>query len=145
MTLRPDQQPGPPTVELTPDAAAHPEDERIRQLLQTYFDAINGRDYELWKTTVTRERLAGKSQSQWLADYRTTRDGSMVVYRIETAPERHLRVLVGFTSTQDAGAAPPELAEPCLRWKLSLPVVMEGGSWKVDTVLAGTTPELDKC
>ena len=144
-SLRPDQQPGPRTVELTADAVAHPEDEPVRALLQTYFDAINDRSYDRWKTTVTTDRVRAKSQSEWLAEYRSTQDGSIIVYRIESTPQNGLQVLLAFTSTQNVADAPPNLPEACIRWRLALPVVREGGQWKVDTVPSGTVPESAKC
>ncbi|WP_020671379.1 hypothetical protein [Amycolatopsis nigrescens] len=143
--LAPSQQPGSPTVEFTPDAAAHPQETSIRRLLQTYFDAINSRDYDRWKSTVTRQRVQAKPAEEWRDDYRTTRDGSILVYRIEPAPDRRLRVLVGFTSTQDPRYAPPELPETCIHWKLIWPLAQEGGQWKLDTLPAGSTSEATKC
>ncbi|WP_306999360.1 hypothetical protein [Amycolatopsis thermophila] len=140
-----EQQPGPGTVELTPDAAAHPQNAAVRTLLQSYFDAINNRDYDLWKTAVTRERSQAKPRSTWLADYSTTRDGSILVYRIDAVNDKEMRVLVGFTSTQDQKSAPAELPEPCVHWRLVLPVTLESSAWKVDTVTGSNTPELSRC
>lgn len=140
------QQPGPGTVELTPDAAAHPQHEVIRELLQTYFDSINSRDYDQWKTTVTKARIQAKSRQSWLQDYQSTKDGSILVYRIDAVSDQDLRVLVGFTSVQDPADAPDELSEAsCVHWKLTLPVTLESGRWKVDTVAGYTTPEVTKC
>ncbi|UQS26529.1 MULTISPECIES: hypothetical protein [Amycolatopsis] len=139
------EQPGPGIVELTPDAAAHPQNATVRGLLQTYFDSINNRDYELWKTAVTRERVQAKPKSTWLNDYRTTKDGSILVYRIDPVTDDELRALVGFTSTQDVKDAPAELPEPCVHWRLVLPLALESGAWKVDTVTGSTTPELSRC
>ncbi|WP_236788901.1 hypothetical protein [Amycolatopsis sp. GM8] len=140
------QQPGPGTVELTPDAAAHPQHEVIRQLLQTYFDSINNRDYEQWKTTVTRARILAKSRPAWQQDYLSTKDGSILVYRIDAVSEQDLRVLVGFTSVQDPKAAPQELpGASCVHWKLTLPITLESGHWRVDTVAGYTTPEAARC
>jgi hypothetical protein len=146
-TARPlEQQPGPSVVELTPDAAAHPQHENVRQLLQTYFDAINDRDYEKWKLTVTKTRIQAKPLSDWLKDYRTTRDGSILVYRIDALSDRDLRVLIGFTSTQDPQDAPAELPRAsCVHWRLTLPVTLEQGRWKVDTAAGYTTPEITAC
>ncbi|OZM70287.1 hypothetical protein CFN78_26490 [Amycolatopsis antarctica] len=143
--LRLDQQPGARTVDMTPDASAHPEDEAVRALLQTYFDAINDRSYERWKTTVSADRARTKTESVWLDEYGSTRDGSIIVYRIESAPDENLQVLVGFTSTQDLVDAPPDLQEECIRWRLALPVVREGGQWKVDTVPTRSVPEQMAC
>jgi hypothetical protein len=146
-TTRPlEQQPGPSVVELTPDAAAHPQYENVRQLLQTYFDAINNRDYEKWKLTVTRIRIQAKPLADWLKDYHTTRDGSILVYRIDALSDRALRVLIGFTSTQNPQDAPPELPDAsCVHWRLTLPVTQEQGRWRLDTVASYTTPEIISC
>ncbi|MTD52842.1 hypothetical protein GKO32_02455 [Amycolatopsis sp. RM579] len=146
-TARPlGQQPGPSTVELTPDAAAHPQHEVIRLLLQTYFDSINNRNYNQWQTTVTQARIQTKSRAAWLQDFESTKDGSILVYRIDAVSSQDLRVLLGFTSVQDPRSAPQELpGASCVQWKLTLPVTLESGHWKVDTVAGYTTPEAIKC
>ncbi|WP_307849432.1 hypothetical protein [Qaidamihabitans albus] len=144
-SLPPGREPGSPRVELTADAAAHPDSERVRQVLQAHFDGINRRDYDLWASTVVEDRIRAQPRREWLANYRSTRDGSILVHRIELAPEERLNVLVGFTSTQDVADAPPELPETCIRWRLTLPLSLEGDRWKLDTVPAGTTPEREKC
>jgi hypothetical protein len=144
-SLPPAQQPGPATVEMTPDTAAHPQRETVRALLQSYFDAINERDYLLWASSVTVERRASKTRNEWLDDYSSTKDGSILVYRIETPGPGQLRVLAGFTSTQDLSDAPAGLRSDCIRWRLTLPVVLEEGRWRVDAVSPGTTPEREKC
>ncbi|TCP54988.1 hypothetical protein EV191_102199 [Tamaricihabitans halophyticus] len=125
------EQPGSPTVELSPDATAHPLGESVRQLLQTYFDAINGRNFDRWQTTVTADRVAATSEQQWLNDYDSTQDGSILVYRIESAPRNTLRVQVGFTSKQDIAQAPADLQVECINWYLALPVTKQGGQWKI--------------
>jgi hypothetical protein len=84
--LSPEEQPGPPMVELTPGAASHPAHESVRQLLQTHFDAINGRSYERWMTTVTADRIRVQPRREWLTAYRSTRDGSIIVRRIDRDP-----------------------------------------------------------
>lgn len=146
-TVRPPgQQPGPGTAELTRDAALHPYHDEVRRLLQTHFDAINGRDYDRWKLTVTRERVLAKNRTTWLKDFATTRDGSILVYRIDVASEHDLRVLVGFTSTQQPQDAPADLPGAfCVQWKLVLPVTREGGDWKLDSIAAYTSTEATTC
>lgn len=144
-SLAPELQPGSPVVQLSPDAAEHPHDQTVRRLLQAYFDGINGRNYERWKTAVTRGRVRAITEQQFLTDFRSTRDGSILVHRIESAPQGKLRVLLSFTSTQDVADAPPTLPEPCIRWSLSLPLALENGQWKIDTVVSGTVPEYRKC
>ncbi|MEU6642244.1 hypothetical protein ABZ863_06805 [Saccharomonospora sp. NPDC046836] len=141
----PREEPGSAQVELTPDAAAHPESEPVRTVLQEHFDAINGRDYDQWTTTVVAARVQAQSRRTWLTNYRSTRDGGIRVYRIEAAPEGRLRVLVGFTSTQDIVDAPPDLPEHCIRWWLGLPLTRESGEWRVDTVPTDASPVRAPC
>ncbi|HET6502428.1 MAG TPA: hypothetical protein VFG87_16855 [Amycolatopsis sp.] len=142
-TKRPlDEQPGSHTVELTPDAAAHPQQKDVRVLLQSYFDAINEKNYDGWKNSVTRDLGATKTHAEWLHDFRTTEDGSILVYRIDEQPDQSLRVFLGFTSTQDPSAAPQALQVSCLRWNLVLPLTSEGGHWKVS---GPNTPEYAEC
>ena len=140
------QQPGSGTVELTPDAALHPEHEAVRQLLQTYFDAINSLDYEQWKTAVTRTRIQAKPRADWLKDYASTKDGSILVYRIDAVTDQDLRALVGFTRVQDPAKAPDDLpGASCVLWRLVLPLTQEAGHWLVDSVASYTTPEATRC
>ncbi|PRX48459.1 hypothetical protein B0I33_104275 [Prauserella shujinwangii] len=144
-SLGPERQPGSSRVDLTTDAAAHPESEAVRRLLQAHFDAINERDYDAWTTTVVWSRIEAQPREEWLVNYRSTRDGSIVVHRIEAGPDERLNVLVAFTSVQDVADAPPDLPEPCIRWRLNLPLAREQGAWKLDTLPAGTTPERTPC
>ncbi|MEC3979394.1 hypothetical protein [Amycolatopsis sp. H20-H5] len=144
-SLAPGQEPGLREVEITQDVATHPLNDPVRQVVQTYFDAIIDRNYDQWSKVVTQERLAGKSRADWLHDYRSTKDGSILIYRIEPGSPGSLRVLVGFTSTQDLADAPPYFQERCIRWRLVLPLILESGRWKLDTVEGGTNPEHDKC
>jgi hypothetical protein len=134
-SLSPEQQPGPDTVTLTPDAGDHPQGEVLRKLYQSYFDAINQRDYAKWEGTVTEKQ--GMSQGLGLDGFKSTKDGSPTIYRIETAPDNNLRVLIGFTSTQKVVDAPPELPAPCTKLLLVMRVAIENGNWKIDTVPKG--------
>lgn len=138
-TLPVSEQPGPDTVELTRDAAAHPQHEAVRTLLQQYFNSINSRNYDEWKNTVTRAREQEKSRASFQQEYQTTKDGSILVYRIESQSNKSLRVFVAFTSTQDKSAAPAVLPETCVRWDLVLPLSVENGHYQVD-VVAGSAP-----
>lgn len=144
-SVAPSAQPGPPEVAATTDATAHPLFRTVRDLLQTYFDAINAKHYDQWRTTVTRKRILNQPEHKWRSDYRSTQDGSIVLYRIETGPERSARVLLAFTSTQDPQDAPLELPERCIRWKVVFPLTMEGGDWKLDAGPTSASPQHDKC
>ncbi|MGH3434516.1 MAG: hypothetical protein ACRDQB_16950 [Thermocrispum sp.] len=144
-SLKPAEQPGSPEVSLTPDAARHPHGETVRALLEAYTNGINERNYERWKTAVSAERIADKPEQKWLEGYRSTRNGSILVHRIETGPDDALRMLFSFTSTQDLADAPPTLQSTCIRWRLMLPIVRQNGQWKIATVVPGTIPESRRC
>jgi hypothetical protein len=135
----PSKQPGPSTVQLEADAKAHPDHDGVRAGLQAYYDAINHGDYYAWKGAVTRARAATKTYTGWQSDFRTTQDGSIVIYRIDSVSTSELRVYVGLTSVQDPSAAPKNLPLACLRWNLVLPMALETGLWKVDVATAGDT------
>jgi hypothetical protein len=139
------EQPGSSTVELTTDAADHPQGQGVRTLLQNYFNAINDRDYPKWTAAVTAERRQTKTRTEWLADFKSTKDGSILVYRIDTVSPGQLRVLVALTSTQNESDAPVGLPATCVRWRLALPVVMQDGGLRIDVVLAGAATEREKC
>ncbi len=138
-SLKPSDQPGPREVQLSPDAAQHPYGQTVRSLLQAWMDGINDRNYEKWKTAVTIDRVRKSPKHQWLKDFGTTRNGSLLVRRIESAPNGTLRVLVSFTSTQAPEHAPERTpGATCNRWDLAWPLVLEDGQWKIAAVPKGT-------
>ncbi|WP_228769750.1 hypothetical protein [Actinokineospora alba] len=143
--LPPGEQPGHRDVRGTRDAIQHPMYETVRQLLQTYFDAINGKNYERWRTTVTADRIKNMPEETWRASYRSTQDGSIVVYRIETGPRGSARVMLTFISKQDVADAPLELPEPCIRWHVIFPLTVEADVWKLDAGPTGASPQHEKC
>ncbi|MFI5592903.1 hypothetical protein ACIA5G_48185 [Amycolatopsis sp. NPDC051758] len=132
-------------VEMTDDARAHPQADAVRKLLQQYFQAINTKQYPLWISVVSAQRVAEQSQTAWRNGVRTTKDSDALVYRIERGSGTSLRVLVGFTSVQDREDAPLFFPEPCIKWRLVLPVIVEKASLKIDSVDKGPQPEHEKC
>lgn len=134
----PVQQPGPAVVELSPDAAAHPDHDFVRALLQAYFDSINVKRYDEWKTTVVAARQREKPEATWRSQYATSQDGSIRVYRIDPGPDQSLRVMLSFNSLQDPKDAPPSLPVSCVHWRVVYPLVQDSGGLRVDTALPGS-------
>jgi hypothetical protein len=132
-------------VQMTDDAKAHPQAGAVRELLETYFSAINTRSYQLWTTAVSSQRIAGQSFTEWKAGVKSTTDSDALVYRIERGASTSLRVLVGFTSRQNPEDAPRDLREKCIKWRLVLPVIVEKSALKIDAVDPGPSPEHEKC
>jgi hypothetical protein len=119
-------EPGPATVVLAEDAAAHPDADRIRKVLQKYFDAINAGDYPLWRSAVIPQLARDIGESAWHGQYRSTLDGTIVVHRLEPRTGGGLVALTSFTSLQNPADAPPEVQVRCLRWWVSYPLIGEG-------------------
>jgi hypothetical protein len=118
--------PGPPTVLLAEDVAMHPEADRIRKVLQKYFDAINAGNYQLWRSAVIPQWARDIGEGAWHGQYRSTLDGTIVVHRLEPRVGGGLVALTSFTSLQNPADAPPELPVRCLRWWVSYPLIGEG-------------------
>jgi hypothetical protein len=137
--------PGSPEVRATPDGAEHPLYPQVRQMLQDYFDGINKKNYAQWRSSVTKARAQDMSESKFKSDFASTKDGSIVVYRIETAPQQTLRVLVSFTSVQNAADAPPELPKECIDWHFVLPVSKEDNKWRIDIGDGTSSPRHEEC
>jgi len=135
--------PGPSTVELSQDAAAHPEASRIQDLLQRHFNAINNRDYAAWTSTVVARRSAEMAEPQWQRDYASSRDGGILVNRIEPSRDGAV-VLLAFTSTQEPAFAPANLPDSrCTRWWVSYRVVSERGQPRIDAGIKHTALNAD--
>ncbi|QQQ77785.1 hypothetical protein IOD16_04600 [Saccharothrix sp. 6-C] len=138
-------QPGSGAVQLSVDAAQHPDGQRVREVLQQFFDAINDHDYEQWAKTVTAHRVGQTPRSRWLSDYESSRDGSILVHRIESVSESRLRVLMTFTSTQDVVKAPAELQADCIHWRVVYPLQVDRGTLRVDLGTEGSTSQFTAC
>ncbi|UOZ11079.1 MULTISPECIES: hypothetical protein [unclassified Amycolatopsis] len=139
------QPTGADIVGMTPDAQSHPRADEVRKVLETYFSAINTQQYSRWMTVVTTERVAQQPLGTWKDGIKTTKDSDAVVYRIERGSGTSLRVLVGFRSRQAVEDAPAWFPEPCIQWRLVLPMVIEKSALKIAAVDNGPPPEHQKC
>ncbi|WNV83444.1 hypothetical protein [Umezawaea sp. Da 62-37] len=143
--LPPAEQPGDPAVKLSVDAELHPDGERVKLLLQRYFDAINSRDFQTWRTTVTKDAGRPFTEAKWQHDYESTYDGTVLVQRVEAASTERLRAMISFTSVQDPTKAPLELPVNCIRWHVVYPLRDEDGTLRVDAGPEGYTPQFEAC
>lgn len=140
------QLPGEPQVRLSPDSFTHPDRQQVQVALQRYFDAINARDFDGWRGAVSSKRASQAVRETWMAAYDTTRDGGMVVQRLESdVVGKRVRAMISFVSTQDVSKAPVRLAEGCIRWRVVYVLVREGGEWKVDEAPENRVPQMERC
>ncbi|MGH3796953.1 MAG: hypothetical protein ACRDR6_21700 [Pseudonocardiaceae bacterium] len=131
--------PDPSTVTLTSDAAAHPEAEQVRALLQRYFDAINSHDYDAWTSTVTSSRVNDIPRTTWLQGYSTTKDDSIVVTGIHSDGPQSVTVRLSFASSQDPGNAPADLKVGRICWSTELPISDLDNGGQVGKATTGST------
>jgi hypothetical protein len=132
-------------VRSTPDAFLHPQYEQIHQMTQDYFDGINNHDYDRFKGTLSPQRIAAMPQSTFDLDFRSSHDTAIQIYRIEAAPEGRLRMMLGFTSTQDVSAAPPDLPATCIQWHVVWPLTKVSNRWKLDDGREAKAPQKVAC
>lgn len=123
------------TVQLSTTARAHPQAEQVRQLLQSYFDAINNHDYSAWAAVVTTPQTQNQDSDRWLQAYASTVDSSIWIQSLSGNP---LRVALRFTSEQDPELAPPDLPVACIDWTLSYQLPEQDGQLVVGSTVANS-------
>jgi hypothetical protein len=135
-------EPGPGTVSVTPDVLKFTAHAKVQQVFQTYFDAINTKRYAEWRSVVTSDLADEQSESAFVSGYQSTRDGSILLYRVDTAPDNGLRVLVTFHSTQDPADAPSGFAHQCIEWQVVKPLTWDqsDNTWKIDAGILDGSP-----
>jgi hypothetical protein len=102
-------------------ASSDPNFEQVRRALQSYFNAINHRDFDKWLQVMTPIVGAGQIRADWTRGFHSTVDKNMFVYRIEDTGDG-ADVFGSFISTQNVADAPKELKEPCIQWNMVWPM-----------------------
>lgn len=140
-------EPGPSTITFAQDFANYPQHGELLNVLQSYFDAINDKQYDEWVAAVSPALAAEQTPADFLKGYHTTRDGSIYVYRVDTAPANGARVLLSFTSTQALADAPANFPHECIRWQVVLPLAWDGKNkkYEVDAGITGSSPQKQVC
>ena len=139
VALPEDGSAGPPTVTMTPSAAASPRATEIRDLVQRQVDARNSGDYGAWVATSSASSSASVSSAQFADRNRTVKVGSVILRRIDPVGDGEYVVPMGMITTQDPSAAPPDVPVARLCWQVSATVVTERGSLCLVDPLAGSS------
>ena len=140
-------EPGPSTVTFAQDFANYPQHGQLLTVLQSYFNAINDKQYDEWVAAVSPALAAEQTRQDFLQGYHTTRDGSIYVYRVDTAPANGVRVLLSFTSVQALADAPQNFPHACIRWQVVLPLMWDAKAkrYEVDAGITGSSPQKQAC
>ncbi|MEJ7650504.1 MAG: hypothetical protein WKF57_15945 [Nakamurella sp.] len=123
-----------PPVDLSAQAAKHPDATAIQKLVSLNFRSINTLDYQLWADTVTPEQSAAFGPEDWLNAYRTSKDRDIEIVAIE--PDTRW-ITITFNSSQAIDKAPPDEPSTCLNWKVVQPVVTVNGKLRLAKSVEG--------
>jgi hypothetical protein len=124
----------PDSVDFREAARNDPAFGAVQNAMQSYFNAINHPNYDLWKSTVTAKVALSQTREAWEAGYNTTKDTDMVVYRIEidTSRQDGLDVFGTFTSHQAPADGPDGMKVACIHWTIVWPLVKSGNGYLID-------------
>jgi hypothetical protein len=128
-------RPPPPTevpLTLAPALRDNQHADEVVALFRRYFNAINTRDYELWVSTLSQERVPD-GDLKFHNDYSTTSDERVHIVDI-TEDGDGLVAIVSFRSHQDPSKAPTDSPYPCLDWQMKYPLSREAGELKISFV-----------
>lgn len=126
-------------VTLEAAAAQNPGAPAVQALVERYFTAINGRDYDSWSTTVVPRRAQQQPRSGWMTAYRSTVDSDVDISTIASTGPDSVAIGISFVSTQDVADAPPTLQAPRICWESTWPVVGLAQGGRIDAPPRGST------
>jgi hypothetical protein len=108
-------RPGRNTVATAPALANTPAARHVVAFLETYFRAINQRDYPLYSSLLAANMRPPVREFE--TGYRSTSDSGAVLTSLSTGP-RGLAATVAFTSHQDPALSPDHTR--CTNWNITL-------------------------
>ncbi|GAA4877409.1 hypothetical protein [Actinomycetospora straminea] len=117
---------GPPTVVLSASAAAHPQADAVRDLVQRWTDARNAGDLAAYRATLVPD--ARVDPATFTDTARTQRVGSVVIRRLDPVAGGEIVVPLGYVTTQDPAVAPPDVRVQRLCWQISAVVETASGT-----------------
>jgi hypothetical protein len=123
--------PGAPAAEgavtVAPAAAGQPQVDRVATLLDSYFSAINSRDFPAYRSLFIPAIRAG--MHNFGSSYQTTRDSRARLTGLAATGPQGLAAMVTFVSHQSPAASPDHAA--CDRWHVTLFLKRNGGSYHI--------------
>ncbi|HEY5989098.1 MAG TPA: hypothetical protein VIV12_22365 [Streptosporangiaceae bacterium] len=118
--------PGRITVAMAPALARTPAAQQVATFLETYFRAINQRDYALYNSMLAASMR--QSFRQFEAGYRSTSDSGAVLTSLSDGPHG-LAAAVTFISHQDPALSPDHTR--CTSWDITLYLRRHGASYLI--------------
>ncbi len=131
------------TVAVSAAAAGNPQQAAVVSFLETYFTAINSRDYHAYLSLLGPQAQATYTRRDFIRGYRSTSDSAEKLKRIYTAGGDTVAA-VTFTSHQDPGDS-VNGQESCTRWRVSLYLQPAGPGYTMVPALPGYHPIYAPC
>ena len=131
------------TVTVGAAAAGNPQQAAVVSFLETYFGAINSRDYRAYLSLLGQQAQVTYTRRDFMRGYRSTSDSAEKLKRIYTIGGDTVAV-VSFTSHQDPGDS-INGQESCTRWRISLYLQPSGTGYTMVPALPGYHPIYAPC
>ena len=143
------QTPAEPTVgndvvAVAAPVAADPRAPGVVELLTTYFQSINARDFVTYRSLYTPDLQSSMNLDDLAVGYRSTQDSGVELVSLEDQPDGRLAARVDFVSTQDAADGPEGLT--CTHWNIALFLQADAtGRWWTGRVPPGYHAAFQGC
>ena len=116
-------------VSLSSTAALDPAAPAVLSLLSRYFQAINTRDYQLYRDVHTADSQASLDPDTFQLGFESTEDSDAVVTTIGVQPDGRPTADVAFTSHQDSVDGPE--GDTCDRWNVTFFLDPDGDGYLI--------------
>jgi hypothetical protein len=117
------------TVAVAPGAAGNEAAPQVAALLNSYFTAINQRDYPTYASLFDQQLEQPQPESSFDAGYATTIDSAVTLTSISDAGSGGLAASVTFTSRQNPADSPDNSS--CDQWSITLFLVPGGTGYLI--------------
>ncbi|HEY6495272.1 MAG TPA: hypothetical protein VIZ43_18505 [Trebonia sp.] len=123
------------TVQVASDAVGDQGEPQVEAFLNSYFNAINTRNYGEYDSLLDAQERQANSRSSFDSGYATTKDSNEVLTGIANTGGGDLTVSVSFTSHQSPADSIDDSA--CDDWQLSLFLARQGNGYVMTAAPAG--------
>lgn len=131
------------TVAVSAAAASNPQHATVVSFLETYFTAINSRDYSAYLSLLSPQAQATYTRRDFMHGYRSTSDSAEKLKRIYTLGGQTVAVL-GFTSHQNPRDS-INGQQSCTRWRIALYLQPTGAGYTIGAAPPGYHPAYAPC
>ena len=133
--------PAPGLASLAPAAALYPGASAIENVVNRYFQAINGRDYSAYQAT--QSPGIAMTASQFQAGFESTQDSAVLITGITTMPGGQPAADVTFTSRQQPQDGPE--GESCTNWHVTMYFDGSAGTYTIGAPPNGYKASYQAC